>query len=117
MSLIQDLQEYDPTSDITSVGDRENVFSLPIEYSLNQNYPNPFNPRTAITYQLKASSQVDLSIYNILGQRVVTLVSEKQPAGTYKIEWDAGGFASGVYLYQLKTENGFIQSKKLVLFK
>jgi hypothetical protein len=116
MSLIQDLQEYDPTSDITSVGNRENVVSLPIEYSLNQNYPNPFNPRTAITYQLKASSYVDLSIYNILGQKVATLVSEKQAAGTYNVEWNASGFPSGLYIYQIKAGD-FQQDRKMVLLK
>jgi len=90
---------------------------IPSEFGLSQNYPNPFNPKTTISYQLPKYSQVDLSIYNILGRKVVTLVSEKQPAGTYKVEWDAGKFASGVYLYQLITDRGFVQTKKLLLMK
>ncbi len=89
----------------------------PLVFALKQNYPNPFNPKTAISYQLPVASNVELNIYNILGQKVVTLVSGKQRAGTYKVEWDAGGFASGVYLYQLKTDNGFIKTRKLVLMK
>jgi hypothetical protein len=60
---------------------------------------------------------VDLNIYNLLGQKVVTLVSERQQAGTYKVEWDASGFACGVYYYQLKCDAGFIQTKKLLLLK
>jgi flagellar hook assembly protein FlgD len=54
-----------------------------------QNYPNPFNPKTAIGYQLSAVSTVELSIYNLLGQKVATLVSGKQAAGQHQIEWDA----------------------------
>jgi hypothetical protein len=87
------------------------------KYYLLQNYPNPFNPKTVISYQLPVISQVELSIYNILGQKVATLVSEKQTAGIYKIEWDATGFASGGYYYQLNTDEGFAQTKKLLLIK
>jgi photosystem II stability/assembly factor-like uncharacterized protein len=90
---------------------------FPDKFILSQNYPNPFNPKTTISYQLPVISQVELSIYNILGQRIANLVSEKQPAGTYNVEWDASRFASGIYLYQLKTENGFLQTKKLVVLK
>jgi flagellar hook assembly protein FlgD len=71
---------------------------------------------TAISYQLPAFSQVELSIYNLLGQKVATLVSEKQPAGVYEVQWDASGFSSGVYFYQLTTnkefsnaEDGFVE--------
>ncbi len=90
---------------------------LPTLFYLSQNYPNPFNPKTTITYILPQTSQVELNIYNILGQKAATLVSEKQPAGSYKIEWDARGFASGLYFYRLETDKGFVQSKKLVLLK
>jgi len=90
---------------------------LPTKFVLFQNYPNPFNPTTAITYQLSMVSQVDLSIYNVMGQKVAELVSEKQPAGSYNVEWDAKEFASGVYFYRLTTDRGFIQTRKLVVLK
>jgi len=91
--------------------------NIPIAFSLYQNYPNPFNPKTVISYQLPVISEVELSIFNILGQKTVVLVSEKQPAGTYKVEWDAGGFASGIYLYRIETDKGFVKTRKLVLLK
>ena len=84
--------------------------TLPNSMTLFQNYPNPFNPTTTISYQLPARSaggsavsQVDLSIYNVLGQKVATLVSGQQQAGQYQVRWDASEFSSGLYFYQLKT--------------
>jgi len=53
----------------------------------------------------------------LLGQKVATLISQKQMAGTYQLEWDATGFASGVYLYRLETDKGFVQTKKLILLR
>ncbi len=95
--------------------------ALPTAFKLEQNYPNPFNPVTKISYSIgtihESSVHVDLSIYNILGQKVATLVNKKQPAGKYSVEWNASGFASGIYIYQLKTGNGFQDVKKLVLLK
>ncbi len=87
------------------------------QYQLFDNYPNPFNPKTMINYQLPSTNYVELSIYNLTGQKVVTLVSENQQPGNYQVEWDASEFASGVYYYRLSTEAGFIQTKKLVLIK
>lgn len=90
---------------------------FPDEYLLMQNYPNPFNPITTIEYQIPKLSQVDLNIYNLLGQKVATLVSVKQPAGSYKLEWDASGFESGIYFYKLETNQGFVITKKLIFLK
>ena len=90
--------------------------NFPGDFYLGQNYPNPFNPRTVIGYQLPASSHVDLSIYNLLGQKVATLVSERQSAGAYKVEWDAGKHSSGVYLCRLHA-GSHIQTKKMILIK
>jgi len=89
---------------------------LPAAVSLEQNYPNPFNPKTIISYQLPVISEVELSIYNILGQKVATLVSEKQPAGSYKVEWDASKFSSGVYYYRIEAGN-FVETRKMVYLK
>ena len=89
---------------------------LPQHVSLYQNYPNPFNPATVINYQLPASVPVELIIYNLQGRKVATLVSEKQNAGHHWVEWNASGFASGIYFYQLKAEN-FLDIKKMILIK
>ena len=91
--------------------------AVPRSFCLYQNYPNPFNPSTIINYQLPVTSYVDLSIYNLLGQKVIELIDEKQYGGYYQVEWDASGFASGVYYYRMSTDEGFVQTKKLVLLK
>jgi len=102
---------------LTYVGIHENLNLPPGRFALSQNYPNPFNPTTAISYRLSEVSQVELAIYNILGEKIATLVSKRQPKGTYRVKWDASGFASGVYYYQLSTDQGFVQTKKLLLLK
>jgi hypothetical protein len=89
---------------------------FPLEIKLFQNYPNPFNPKTAIGYRLSAVSDVELSIYNLLGQKIKTLVSERQPAGEYQIEWNAVNLASGVYYYQL-IAGEFRSVKKMILMR
>lgn len=99
----------------------ESDYNHPADFVLEQNYPNPFNPKTVIQYTVGAIHEsptyVDLSIYNVLGQKVATLVSQKQQAGNYKVEWDATDFASGVYINKLETSSGYKQSKKLILLK
>jgi hypothetical protein len=109
----QQISIFYNTGTYTSLSER---IVHPIQFVLNQNYPNPFNPTTAIGYQLSATSDVELSVYNLLGQKIVTLVSEKQSAGKYQVKWDASGFSSGIYFYQLKTENGHL-IKKMQLIK
>lgn len=90
--------------------------SVPNKYELSQNYPNPFNPTTVINYQLKTTGKTTLIIYNLLGQEVKTLVNEVQSAGEHKVKWNAGGMASGVYMYRLES-NGFVQTRKMILTK
>jgi hypothetical protein len=102
--------------DLTGISENE-LQPLPSTYILFQNYPNPFNPTTAISYKLPAFSQVELNIYNILGQKVAALVNAKQNAGMHTVQWNAAGFASGIYFYRLETENGFVQSRKLIFLK
>ncbi len=70
---------------------------------LQQNYPNPFNPITTIRYELPMAAKVHVNIYNVLGQKVAALVSQQQTAGQYQVSWDANGFPSGLYFYQMKT--------------
>ena len=106
----------------SAVGDEENQTSLkPSEFDLNQNYPNPFNPTTVIEYTLQKKAQVNLTIYNLLGQKVKALVGEHQSAGSYKITWDGKNeqgkiSSSGIYFYRLEV-NGVPQTKRMVLLK
>ncbi|MFC2093986.1 YCF48-related protein [Bacteroidota bacterium] len=86
------------------------------EFALDQNYPNPFNPTTTISYSLPLKSQVELAIYNALGESVMQLVNEEKPAGSYSVEFDAANLPSGVYFYQLKAGD-FIQVKKMIIIK
>jgi hypothetical protein len=88
----------------------------PQQFQLYQNYPNPFNPVTMIRYQLPMTSNVDLSVYNLLGQKVAILVSQKENAGSHQIEWDATGFASGVYYYHVVAGN-YREVKKMILIR
>jgi len=92
------------------------VVQLPLVYSLEQNYPNPFNPSTKIKYSIPDDGFVKLSVYNLLGEEVTTLINTLQKAGRYEVVLDASGFASGVYLYRLETQN-FSSIKKMLLVK
>ncbi len=99
----------------------KNNGNLPTSFTLNQNYPNPFNPETAIDYVVGTSGHVELAIYNILGDKIKTLVSGYQVAGSYTIKWQAdtdGGtsVASGVYFYKL-TAGDYTDTKKMTLLK
>jgi flagellar hook assembly protein FlgD len=94
---------------------------LPLTFNLSQNYPNPFNGSTIIKYSLPRLSDVDISIYNILGQKVISLVAAMQPTGDYQInwhgiDWKGNPLASGIYFYCLKTDN-YQSIKKMVLLK
>lgn len=99
----------------------DNPVTLPSGYDLFQNYPNPFNPVTTIEYTLPVRSHVNISIYNLLGQEVRTLVDGVMSYGNHTASWDgrnSNGLwaASGIYFYRLKTRE-FIQTKKMILLK
>ena len=94
--------------------------NIPTEFKLNQNYPNPFNPSTTIRFQLPASSDVKLKVYDILGNEVATLVDEYKSSGTYKVEFNLASnisnHASGIYFYQLKAGE-YLETRKMILLK
>lgn len=99
----------------TSIDD-ETGDELPKQVSLRQNYPNPFNPVTQIRYELPVIAEVRLEVFNLMGQRVATLVSGEQQAGVHIASFNAGNYASGVYMYRLSTGN-FVETRKMVLVK
>lgn len=93
----------------------------PRSYLLSQNYPNPFNLTTRIEYDVFCKSHIEISIYNILGEKIRVLVDKELPAGNYSINWDgknSSGYyvSSGIYLYQLKV-NDYSETKKMILIK
>jgi len=90
--------------------------SKPMEYSMMQNYPNPFNPSTTIRYALPSSAHVKLTVHDILGREVATLVNEEQSAGWKEVQWNASGFSSGIYFVKMSAET-FSQTKKILLMK
>jgi|GEM_PF-1674661 len=103
--------EYDE-----GVSAEDELTGLPDRYQLEQNYPNPFNPVTVIRYELPESQQVRLDVYSITGQRVATLVNERQSAGAHQISFDATSLASGVYIYRLQADN-YVSSRQMTLIK
>jgi len=97
---------------VTAVGNAG--FIAPQGYHLSHNFPNPFNPSTRIGFGLRVSGHVSLKVFDVLGREVTTLVNEEMRPGSYEVTWDAAGFPSGVYFYQLQAGN-FVETKKLVL--
>ena len=89
---------------------------IPSSYALSQNYPNPFNPSTTINFSIPANRFVSLKIYDIIGREIATLVNQNLSPGYYTVRWNASGYSSGVYFYQLRSGN-FTQTKKLLLQK
>jgi hypothetical protein len=98
------------------VGIEEDDPAIISEFQLYQNYPNPFNPTTKISWQLAVGSQVKLEIYNLIGQRVATLVDENRPAGSHSIQFNAASLPSGIYYYQLQAGD-YRDIKKMILLK
>ena len=90
--------------------------NVPDEFRLSQNYPNPFNPGTTIEYYLPSKLNVEISIYNLLGQKIETILNKEQAAGKHTIDWDGKHAAAGVYFYLIKT-NDQTECKKMVLLK
>jgi hypothetical protein len=94
---------------------------VPYTFDLGQNYPNPFNPSTVINYSVEHKTEVELSVFNILGQHVATLVNEEMDAGVYQVVWDGNDesghhVASGIYFYKMITKD-FVETRKMVLMR
>ena len=103
-------------SSLTSVGETEKISSLQ-DFFLNQNYPNPFNAETQISFSTNSTGDVVLSVYNLLGQKVIILFDGIATANTtYSITFDAKNLPSGIYLYSIRTENG-VEVKRMCLLK
>ena len=105
------------------VGLQQVSTEVPREYKLYQNYPNPFNPNTKIKFSIPKTSSVAqtfLSVFNITGKLLATLLNQQLAPGTYDIDFNASGLASGVYFYKLSIISGndvFIDTKKMILIK
>jgi hypothetical protein len=104
---------YSQLPPLLGVDDGDNV---PRTFSLAQNYPNPFNAATNIEFELSRASRVDLSVYDITGSKVATLVKGDRPAGKHQVNWDASAISSGVYYYTLRADGAEV-SKKMTLLK
>ncbi len=116
----------DPRQRLTMLTNENGGFSLPLRdlvppkpNALLQNHPNPFNPSTQIPFEIEKRGHVRLDIYNILGQRVITLVDEERPAGLHRVQWDGAdrlgrGVSAGVYIYRLSAGN-WHDARKLML--
>ncbi|HCV43635.1 MAG TPA: hypothetical protein DGH68_09135, partial [Bacteroidetes bacterium] len=89
---------------------------VPDKFELLQNYPNPFNPATTIEFAIPKEANVNIGVYNILGQLVTTLVNERKKAGSYAIQFNANSFTSGTYFYRI-TAGGYVETKKMLLLK
>ena len=118
------LQGFLPVIHALVINDAGHITFVPAQlssFALEQNYPNPFNPETIIRYQLDRTAEVKLEIYNIVGEKVTTLVDKKLSSGAHFVTWhgsDALGrpVASGVYIYRLQTDS-FVESKKMLLLR
>ena len=100
----------------SSTTDVDMISALPRETALLQNYPNPFNPSTIISYQIARPGQVTLKVYDALGQEVETLYEGSQQSGSYSIQWNGAGKASGVYFFRLLTQ-GYAATKRMILVR
>jgi len=103
-----------PLSDI--IGVQSISSEIPSSFSLSQNYPNPFNSMTKVKFQIANSGKVKITVFDILGKEVATLVNEPLQPGTYETTFDASNLSSGIYFYKLQTKN-FSETKKMTLKK
>jgi hypothetical protein len=115
-SLAQAIDSLEVHVRVDPSGIEDPVNLIPKEYSLEQNYPNPFNPSTYIKFGLPKSGKVNIEIFNILGQKVTTLIDDFRPAGYHVIRFNANYLASGIYFYKIQAGD-FVKIKKMILMK
>jgi hypothetical protein len=94
----------------------DQMAGVPTTFELGQNYPNPFNPSTMISFSVPEAGQVSISVFDISGKEVGSVVSRYMSPGRYQVSWQAGNLASGVYLYKMEAHN-FVQVKSMLLLK
>jgi hypothetical protein len=111
---LYEIEVYGSTT--TGVVSPERTSGGPVSYYLYESFPNPFNPSTTIEFTLPRSNFVTLKVFNILGEEVATLAGQDFTAGSYRVDWNAKGVASGVYLYRL-VAGSFVETKKMLLLK
>ena len=98
------------------IGIQQISSEVPNAFSLSQNYPNPFNPMTKIKFEIHKASNVNITVFDVLGRHITTLVNEKLGSGTYETDWNGNNLPGGVYFYRIETED-FSETKKMVLVK
>jgi hypothetical protein len=106
--------DFDGTFEYSSSVEVDGV--TPAEFSLKQNYPNPFNPTTKIGFTLPSESNVKISIYNLIGQKITEIVNSRFNAGNYSVDFNAADLSSGIYLYKIEA-GSFTSVKKMQLMK
>jgi hypothetical protein len=94
----------------------DSTIVIPKSYNLSQNFPNPFNPSTVINYQIPHTSKITIKLYDIIGNEVSTIVDGNKAAGSYSVTYNALNLASGIYIYELKS-NEFVSRKKMMFIK
>jgi predicted GH43/DUF377 family glycosyl hydrolase len=104
------------TGQSTATDVEKNSSALPLRFDLSQNFPNPFNPTTVINYSVPKAGFVNITVYDLLGREVKTLVSEEKAAGNYTVQFSGSSLASGIYFYRMQAGD-FMQSKKMILLK
>ena len=102
-------------NEATSIDDGEGLSGVPRTFELKQNYPNPFNPSTVIRYAVPEASNVRIDVYNVLGQRVSTLVNREHQAGNFDVTFDASNLSSGMYFYRLESVNAVLTQKMMLI--
>ena len=121
ISWVQNNLTVENPPDLGSINGIENKDAVPDQFELYQNYPNPFNPSTTITYSVPKASNVKIEVFDILGQKIATLVDQEQTAGTHSLEWNAqsdrgANLSTGIYLLRMQA-GAYSQTRKMLLLK